>query len=130
MKGNPGSCSCYVRPHAPTASPHRRTPGLCQQRDVPLTRCCTASLLRTSAGDSLAVPGEQPVELVREHLALALTERRRPARIDTAATQLIEKITHGESLAHIFLGIQLPAGIQSRAALLDHRCRQRDVRGY
>ena len=73
--------------------------------------------------------GQKPVQLIRKCLAVALVERRRAARVHTAAAQSVHEIAHRQPLLDRVFGIELPARIQRMAAPRDYLGGQRNIGG-
>src|SRR5262249_19145012 len=110
-KNTPAIISVMCVHAHPGAAPKRSAAPVCQQRDV--------RLIQGSYGPRSPF-GKQPVELIGEHLTLALTQRGRAARIDAAAAQLIQEIADRQALANVLARIQLATGIQRKPAFLDY----------
>src|SRR3954468_11897128 len=88
-------------------------------------RSCTLSFMRSL----WAMSCQEPVELVREALAIGVVERRRAAGALAGAAQLIEVIAQREALLDVLRGIELAARIERVRALGDHVGGERNVGG-
>src|SRR5580765_1215770 len=71
---------------------------------------------------------EEPVELVREALAVRIVQRRRTSGPLPRPAQLVQVVAQREALLDVLLRIKLPARIERMSALGDHVRRERNVR--
>jgi hypothetical protein len=75
--------------------------------------------------------GKESIQFVRKILFIALVERRRAAtHLNATRTHRVEKITHVEPGANVFLGMHFAARAKRVAPFCDDFRRQRNVTRY
>jgi hypothetical protein len=92
-------------------------------------RCLLAAFecARYARAGPLFHPGQPAIELVGECLLVSGAEVRRPAGDQAPATESIDQIPDGESLADIRISVQFAARIDGLAPFRDHVSGQRNI---